>query len=224
MIAVAGKSICNHPAKVGELKNTRVKCYVLSVKWETGASSATHSAGGTMIYSGSANHFHFLPREYFSIKNVFVEYRILKKRSNAMKKVVIAVLCFVVLYGCASSRFTSNPEGARTHIGKTDISGQAPVEGRVPRTTFGKYPVKISKEGSETLYGILPLHVSPAAIGLDALFLAPLAFANVQGPFPYYEFDLQRNVIKYKDSAEDNWLDTKSPMRKENGPEKFYGE
>jgi hypothetical protein len=165
-----------------------------------------------------------LPRKYFSIKNVFVEYRILKKRSNAMKKIVIAVLCLVVLYGCASSRFTSNPEGARIHIGKTDISGQAPVEGRVPRTTFGKYPVKISKEGSETLYGILPLHVSPGVIGLDALFLAPLAFANVQGPFPYYEFDLQRNVIKYKDSAEDNWLEYKIPDAERERAKKFYGE
>jgi hypothetical protein len=141
-----------------------------------------------------------------------------------MKKIVIAVLCLIVLYGCASSRFTSKPEGARIHIAKTDISGQAPVEGRVPRTTFGKYPVKISKEGSETFYGILPLNVSSGVILLDALFFAPAAFFNVQGAFPYYEFDLERNVIKYKSSSDDNWLEYKVPGPERERAKRFYGE
>jgi hypothetical protein len=141
-----------------------------------------------------------------------------------MKKIAIAVLCLVVLYGCGFSRFTSNPEGARIHIAKTDISGLAPVEGRIPRTTFGKYPVKISKEGSETFYGILPMNVSSGVILLDALFFAPAAFFNVQGSFSYYEFDLERNVIKYKNNSEDNWLEYKVPGPERDRAKRFYGE
>ena len=141
-----------------------------------------------------------------------------------MKNIVIAVLCLAVFYGCVSSRFTSKPEGAQIHIAKTDISGREPVEGRVPRTTFGKYPVKISKEGSETFYGILPLNVSAGVIILDALFFAPAAFFNVQGPFPYYEFDLERNVIKYKSSSEDNWLEYNVPGPERERAKRFYGE
>ena len=95
---------------------------------------------------------------------------------GVMKNIIITALCLIVFYGCASSKFTSYPEGAKVHIAKTDISGAAPVEGYVPRTTFGKYFVKISKEGTETMYGILPLHVSPGVIILDALFLAPPGF------------------------------------------------
>ena len=98
-----------------------------------------------------------------------------------MKKLILAVSCLIVLSGCASSNFSSVPPGAQVHVGKTDVSGETSFEGRVPRTTFGQYPIKIKKEGHETFYGILPLNVSGGVILLDALLFAPAAFFNVQG-------------------------------------------
>ena len=122
-----------------------------------------------------------------------------------MKRYVFIGLCLLLFSGCSTSNFVSKPENAQINIGKTNISGTAPLNGRIPRTTFGKYPVKVQKDGVAPLYGILPLHVSPAAIGLDVLIFAPATFWNVQRPFSFYEFDLEKRVIRYRDTEEEAW-------------------
>lgn len=117
------------------------------------------------------------------------------------KKCLSAFLLFValVLAGCSTHIMLSSvPEKAHLVVAKSDISGTMPISASIRRTTFGKYPFKVEKEGYEPMYGILPLNVSGAAITMDALFFAPAAFWTAQRAFPFYQFDLEKQVIKYR--------------------------
>ncbi len=129
-----------------------------------------------------------------------------------MKTIFSAIICLILFCGCASSTFTSKPENARIKIGKTDISGEGAVTGRIPRTTFGKYPVKVEKAGYQPFYAMLPLNVSGGVIALDVLLFAPATFFNVQGPFYYYEFDLDKELIRYKDEETEDWKEYRIPF------------
>jgi len=127
-------------------------------------------------------------------------------KEKDMKKILVLVVCMLFCLGCSGmANFTSKPESVQIEIAKTSISGTAPTTGKVPRTTFGNYPVKVQKEGYEPLYGILPLHGSAGVIILDIILFWPVVFGNAQGPFDYYEFDLEKGLIRYKKNEKDDW-------------------
>lgn len=123
-----------------------------------------------------------------------------------MWRYVLVVALAIVIQGCsAKSHFSAVQEDVKLTVGKTAINGVLPIEAEIPRTTFGRYPVKITKEGYAPIYGFLPLKVSGGMIAVDALLFAPAAFFNVQKSLPFYEIDMDSGVIKYKEEATDEW-------------------
>lgn len=117
------------------------------------------------------------------------------------------ILCAIFATGCHTiSKLSSVSEPVKVQILKTTINGEIPQTGAIPWTTFGKYPVKVEKDGSEPLYAQLPLRVSGGAIALDAIFFAPAMFFNMQHPFPFYEFDVENKVIKFKRKENQEWI------------------
>lgn len=124
-----------------------------------------------------------------------------------MRKIATTIALAVLLSACAS----------RTTISSTDpdvvikINAQEPVrigEGlsqKLRDTSFGQYNFKATAEDGTAMFGIIPLQFKGGALAMDVLFFAPAAFFNLRGLFPYYEFDTERGVVKYKVKASDAW-------------------
>ena len=120
--------------------------------------------------------------------------------------VLLIVAVLILVAGCSTEIvLSSKPDNAKLTVAKSLINGKTPITSSIRRTTFGKYPFRIEKDGYESLYGVLPLNVNGAVIALDVLFFAPATFWNTQRAFPFYEFDLEEQVIRYKNNSEDGW-------------------
>ena len=82
---------------------------------------------------------------------------------------------------------------------------------RIPRddkfsdTSFGNYEFRAQSNGAEPFYGVLPLRFSGARLALDILFFAPATFFNLRSAYPFYEFDVEKQVVRYKRKASDEW-------------------
>ena len=46
-------------------------------------------------------------------------------------------------------------------------------------------------------------------LAADILFFAPAMFYNLREVYPYYEFDVENGVVRYKRNANDPWVSYK---------------
>jgi len=137
----------------------------------------------------------------------------------------LLLLAAFVLAGCATSvTLSSVPDEAHLVVAKSSISGTLPISTSIGRTTFGKYPFKVEKEGCEPMYGMLPLNVSGTAITMDVLFFAPAAFWTAQRAFPFYQFDLEKQIIRYKKGERDEWKEYPVTEQERSKAMTFFGE
>lgn len=90
-------------------------------------------------------------------------------------------------------------------------------------TSFGNYEFRVQAPGRETLTGILPLRFNGGYLAADILFFAPAMFLNLREVFPYYEFDLEQWVVRYKDKNDKEWH-TYTPIPAEVARAKAYFE
>ncbi|MBS3797524.1 MULTISPECIES: hypothetical protein [unclassified Pseudoalteromonas] len=73
-------------------------------------------------------------------------------------------------------------------------------------TSFGQYEFKAEQKGKEPFYGILPLKFNGGYLAADIIFFAPAMFFNLREVFPYYQFDIENSVLRYKKDAEGPWI------------------
>ncbi len=55
------------------------------------------------------------------------------------------------------------------------------------------------------MYGLVPLKFNGGYLATDILFFAPAMFFNLREVFPYYQFDLESNEVRYKKKESDEW-------------------
>jgi hypothetical protein len=148
-----------------------------------------------------------------------------KQKKGVRIYALLSLSCLVLLCTACSTKvmLLSKPEKANLTVAKSNISGTTPIAASIGRTTFGRYPFKIEKEGYESMYGSLPLNVSGTAITMDILFFAPAAFWNAQRAFPFYEFDLEKRVIRYKKSPDDTWKEYVIKEEEQTKAKSFFG-
>ena len=140
-----------------------------------------------------------------------------------IKKIFPLFLFILIFQSCSTmSSFTSIPPGAKVEIGKAQVIGTTPFSGKISNTTFGTYPVKVQKDGYETIYSNLPLKVRGRNIALSAIFFAPAAFFSVQNALPFYEFDLEKSVIRYKIKRNSEWLIYETPDNQKDAVRSFF--
>ena len=121
-------------------------------------------------------------------------------RSTAGVAVLLTFLC-----GCAATTTISAiQEGAIIDI-KSSEQATVPRTESYKATSFGNYEFR-AKAGSDTpLFGILPLKFNGGYLALDILFFAPAAFFNLREVFPFYDFDIEKRVLKYRFKETDEW-------------------
>ncbi|PSU57774.1 hypothetical protein C9I90_08660 [Photobacterium aphoticum] len=124
-----------------------------------------------------------------------------------MVKKVIAPLVFTLLAGCsASTNLDATQKDVSIQVNdKAPLTIDAMTEQTYSTTSFGQYRFKLEADGHEPMYGVMPLKFNGGYLAADILFFAPAMFFNLREVFPYYQFDLEKNEIRYKKNAGDLW-------------------
>ncbi len=113
----------------------------------------------------------------------------------------------LLLAGCTTTTsFNAAHPGTKVAV-KGTTEQTTPRRGTMSATSFGNYEFKAEKDGSEPMYGLLPLKFNGGYLAADILFFAPATFFNLREPYPYYEFDVEKNVIRYRKKQSDAWVD-----------------
>jgi len=110
-----------------------------------------------------------------------------------------------LLAGCAATTTLNASQGGTTIAVKESNQTVAPRTEEFGTTSFGNYEFLVESPGFEPFTGILPLKFNGGYLALDILFFAPAMFFNLREVYPFYEFDLQARVVKYKNKEDQEW-------------------
>jgi len=107
--------------------------------------------------------------------------------------------------GCTTTSTLGAPSAGTTVVVKTSAGSATPRTDTFQATSFGNFEFRAERPGAEPLYGILPLKFNGGYLAADILFFAPLMFVNLREPYPFYEFDLDKRVVRYRLKSTDGW-------------------
>lgn len=123
-----------------------------------------------------------------------------------MNRIFFVILGFLILAGCTATTTLSSVQPASIIDIKDAKKTGNPRSESLSTTSFGNYEFKISNGTEKQFFGILPLKFNGGYLALDILFFAPAAFFNLREVFPYYEFDLEKSIVRYKEGMNDPWI------------------
>lgn len=123
--------------------------------------------------------------------------------NRTMNKLIIFVA--IMIAGCsATTTLSSVQPKAIIDVKEAKNTGNPRTE-TLDTTSFGNYEFRVTGENKRELFGILPLKFNEGYLTLDILFFPPAAFFNLREVYPFYEFDLEKSIVKYKKNQNDNW-------------------
>ncbi|UTH75727.1 hypothetical protein [Chromobacterium sp. IIBBL 290-4] len=132
-----------------------------------------------------------------------------------MHKIFIPLLSALALAGCAAHS-TSTMSSASLH-GEVAIYDQQHVTRQAlphtrayDNTSLSRYEFKASGEGKPALYGVLPLQINTANM-VSGVLLFPPALLAARGVYAFYDFDLDRGVVRYREREADAWAEYLPP-------------
>ena len=113
----------------------------------------------------------------------------------------------------ATTTLSTSQPGATLEITKSAQSAVPRTES-FNATSFGNYEFRAQRPGSEPFYGYLPLKFNGGYLALDILFFAPATFFNLREVYPFYDFDLDKRVVRYRHKPSEEW-NTYVPLHEE---------
>jgi len=123
-----------------------------------------------------------------------------------MFKNLLAVATPILLAGCtAMTSLSATHPDAKVTIASSKAGTAVPRSETLPARSFGNYEFRADAPGKEPFYGILPLKFNGGYLALDILFFTPAMFFNLREVYPYYEFDLEKRQVRYKQKPEEEW-------------------
>jgi hypothetical protein len=130
----------------------------------------------------------------------------------------------VVLSGCTASTHLSSVQSDVTiDIEDAEKSGNPRTESFYV-TTFGNYNFRIKDKDGREFFGILPLKFNGGYLTLDILFFAPFAFLNLREVYPFYEFDIEKSLVKYKRDQEGAWFSVTPSAAQASGAKAYFSD
>ena len=139
------------------------------------------------------------------------------------KRLALAASVLAALSACtATTSFQANKPDATLTINKDAplLISQASSH-KYGATSFGQYIFKVGGEDQAPMYGLMPLKFNGGYLAADILFFAPAMFFNLREMYPYYEFDVDKGVVRYKKKLTDSWR-TYTPTQMEIDRAKKY--
>jgi len=127
---------------------------------------------------------------------------------------VLSAAC--ILSACsAHTSFQSMNEKVELQVNKNEaITITENVSKTYPTTSFGQYVFKATSDGKDPIYGLMPLKFNGGYLAADIMFFAPAMFFNLREVYPYYQFDANAGVVRYKKKDKDSWV-TYTPTKAE---------
>ncbi|OHX21739.1 hypothetical protein [Chromobacterium sphagni] len=137
-----------------------------------------------------------------------------------MKNFPVLAVCALALSGCAATSTTtlsgSAPNGAVAIYDSKQVARlPLPQTKAYPVTPTSHYEFKASGEGKPSLYGLLPMKYNGGNIAVGILLFPP-ALLLLHEVYPYYDFDLDQGVVRYRARETDNWTEYKPTEQEAN--------
>ena len=123
-------------------------------------------------------------------------------------KSFIAAAAAALLSACSSMTTITSPKDGTTLL-LQDRTVSLPHQESLKGTSFGNYVFKAVDGGADPMYGILPLKFKGGHLAVDIIFFAPAAFFNLREVFPFYDIDVNKGVIRYRNSPNEGWTEYK---------------
>jgi hypothetical protein len=134
-----------------------------------------------------------------------IQQKTVRNKMSRLRGIVFMVVALGLLAGCtATSTISSVQSGATIDI-KESKQSAVPRTESFDATSFGNYEFRAQSAGLEPFYGLLPLKFNGGYLALDILFFAPAAFFNLREVFSFYDFDIEKKVVKYRKKESDEW-------------------
>ena len=130
----------------------------------------------------------------------------------------------LLLTACSASTMINSkaPDATIIIVHNSPFLAPNQVQKTYSTTSFGNYRFKVSKDGADPMYGILPLKFNPGYLVSDILFFDVGLFFNLREVYPCYEFSPDEGIVRYKKSDNTDWLIYRpTPMEIESA-EKYY--
>ena len=120
--------------------------------------------------------------------------------------VLLGASAIALLGGCAA---TTHLEAVKpgTTLALHGVSQMSlPQDRDLASKATGQYEFVATAPDGQSMYGILPLHVSGGKMAGSILFFAPALFiGGFRDVMPFYQFDPDANELRYRSSDKDEW-------------------
>ena len=120
--------------------------------------------------------------------------------------VSLAAVALAFLGGCAATTHLEAVKPGTTLAlhGVTQMT--LPQERDLASKATGQYEFIATAPSGQSMYGILPLHVSGGKMAGSILFFAPALFiGGFRDVMPFYQFDPDTNELHYRSSETEEW-------------------
>ena len=114
---------------------------------------------------------------------------------------------FAVLSGCSTvtqlEGITPGTTLAIRGIARTELPRSEDLSSKAT----GQYEFMATAPDGKKLYGLLPLNVSGGKMAASIIFFAPaLLIGGFRDVLPFYQVDVENQVLRFKRNAGDPWL------------------
>ena len=134
----------------------------------------------------------------------------------------IIAVALLLLQGCSVvAKFESVQPGTTLTVRGMEPM-KLPWEVKLDSKSTGQHEFMVTTPGSPTMYGIMPLRVNATTLTTSILFFAPALFiGGFRDAFPFYQFDLEAGLVRFKLNEGDVWREYR-PMAAEGDRAKQY--
>ena len=113
---------------------------------------------------------------------------------------------FLLLQACSTLTHFEAVQPGSTLSMKAISKVALPADMQVDSKATGQHPFMAVSASGEKLYGLLPLHVNGGTMTTSILFFAPALFiGGFRDAYPFYQFDPDAGVLRYRKNASDEW-------------------
>lgn len=138
-------------------------------------------------------------------------------------RIVAAALAALMLSACSAlTTLNATDKDVKLSIQEKAL-GAMPVKVDMRNTSFGNYEFRAVRTDGKAMYGILPLKFNGHQLALNILFFAPASFFNLREVYALYEFDVGANVIRYRSSESEPWMEMKPTPAEAERAMKYFG-
>ena len=120
--------------------------------------------------------------------------------------VLLAASALAFLGGCAATTHleAAKPGTTLALHGVTQMT--LPQDRDLASKATGQYEFVATAPSGQSMYGILPLHVSGGKMAGSILFFAPALFiGGFRDVMPFYQFDPDANQLRYRSTDKEEW-------------------